>query len=218
MPVSASRQSHDLWVRSLVYIPVVLLLAFQVVQAKRSSDKGVGIIFGPTTERIEVVEVRPGGPADKGGLLAGDVVLAIAGRPLESFDDYDVIAHRFERGAPVTYQVRRGEETLTLEVFPGVGIDWGPLLFTGLLVAVYCSMGLMSLVRRPGSLPAKLLYWLFFLVALELALPFSLIGAPVLAIVTSAVSFLLNGAQFGTELHLACLIRSASDGCGVGRG
>ncbi len=206
MPARASRQSRELLVRSLAYLPVFLLLGFQLLQASWSSDRAVGISIPAEGRPVEILETTPGGPAERGGLEAGDVVLEIAGRPVETVVDYDHAADGFERGERVQYAVERGGERLTLEIVPGVGLDWAPLLLNVLLVTAFCSMGLLSLARRPGSLPAKLLHWLFVLVALEVAQPFSLIGAPRLGFATNAFSFLVNGAQFGTMLHLACVI------------
>ena len=55
-------------------------------------------------------------------------------------------------------------------------------------------------------MPANLLYWLFVLLALDVAQPFSTIGAPMLEVVLDASTLLLTGLQFGTMLHLACVI------------
>ncbi len=206
MPVSASRHFRELLTRSLVYLPVFLLLAFQYLDAGRSSGRVVGITFEPAGQPVEILATAAEGPAEKGGLRAGDVVLAIEGRPIESIIDYDLAAEGFERNEPVSYEVERAGARLTFEIVPGTEVDWPPLLLGTLLVLAFFSMGLLSLIRRPGSLPANLLNRLFVLVALELALPFTIAGSPVLAAVTGAGSLLLNGVQFGTMLHLACVI------------
>ncbi len=206
MPVPASRQSRELLIRSLVFLPVFLLLSFQYLEARRSSERSVGFTVNAGAERVEIAATEPGAPADQAGLRAGDVVVGIEGRPIESILDYDLEAERFERGRPVSYRVLRGEETLALEIVPGMGVDWRPLLLNLLLVLAFFSMGLLSLVKRPGSLPANILFWLFVLVALEVAVPFTTVGSPVLGMVTEVASLVLNGAQFGIMLHLACVI------------
>ncbi len=206
MPESASRQSRELLTRNLVFLPVFLLLSFQVLDARRSSERAVGITVDAGAQRVEITATKPEGPADQGGLRAGDVVVAIEGRAVGSIIDYDLAAERFERGRPVSYEILRGGETLTREVVPGMSVDWPPLLLDLLLVLAFFSMGILSLVKRPGALPANLLYWLFVLVALEVAMPFSAVGSPVLGTLTDVASLLLNGAQFGTMLHLACVI------------
>ncbi len=206
MPESASRQSRELLIRGLVFLPVFVLLCFQYLEARRSSGLSVGITVDATQRRVEVTATRPEAPADLGGLRAGDVVVGIEGRPVETIVDYDRAAEGFEPGRPVTYRVERGGETLALEVVPGMGMDWPPLLLDLLLVVAFFSMGLLSLAKRAGSMPANLLYALFVLVALEVAMPFSTVGAPMLGRVIDVASLLLNGAQFGTMLHLACVV------------
>ncbi len=206
MPAPVARHSRELLLRSLVYLPVFLLLAFQYLDARRSSERRVGITVVEVDQTVEIDDTAPGGPADEGGLRAGDVVLAIEGRLVETIIDYDLAAEDFERGRPVEYDVERSGDRLTLEVVPGTGVDWPPMLINVLLVAAYFSMSLLSLARRPGSMPANLLYWLFFLVALDVARPFGMVGNPVLGVVIDATSLLLNGAQFGTMLHLALVI------------
>ncbi|MEM7582644.1 MAG: protein kinase [Acidobacteriota bacterium] len=206
MPVSQSRQRRELLWRGLVYLPIFLLLVFQVFEAKKSSDKQIGITVEPLGEHTQIVAVKSEGPAALGGLRAGDVMLEVDGRAIRSMVDYGLAAGRFERGREVDYRIHRGGEELTLTVSPGMAIDWWPLLLNALLVAGFGSMGLLSIAKRPGSLPADLLYWLFVLAAVEIAQPFQVIGAPVLAAVTTAAAFLLAGAQFSTMLHLAGVI------------
>ena len=206
MPATASRHSRELLLRSLVYLPVFLLLALQYQEARRSSERAIGITVVQIDRTVQIEYIDAGDPADRGGLRAGDVVLAIAGRPVASIIDYDRVAGGFERGQPVEYRVRRSGETRSVEVVPGTDLDWPPLLLTALLVVAIFSMGLLSLSRRPGSMPANLLYWLFVLVALEVVVPFNTVGAPVLSVLSDLSSLLLNSLQFGTMLHLACVI------------
>ncbi len=199
-------QSRELLIRSLVFVPVFLLLSFQYPEIRRSSARGIGITLEQTGSGVEILATNRGAPADQAGLRAGDVVVAIAGRTIRSIIDYDLAAEGFERGRPVGYRVLRGTGKVELEVVPGMDVDVRPLLLSLVLVLACFSMALMSLARRPGSLPANLLYWLFVLVALEVAQPYGIIGAPVLGVVTGVASLLLNGVQFGTMLHLACVI------------
>ena len=206
MQPSEMHPLREVVLRGLVYVPVLLLLGFQFVEAKRSSDRGVGISLEPDGTKVEIVSTLPEGPAEIGGLRAGDQVIAIQGRSLESVLDYDVAADDFERDQPVNYRIRRGDQILDLEIVPGIPIQWPPLLLNGLLILAYMSMGLLALVRRAGSLPAELLFWLFFLFALELALPYTIIGQPLVVVATNVVALMVNGAQFGPMLHLSCVI------------
>ena len=207
MPALAVRHSRELLLRSLVYLPVFLLLGLQYLEARKSSGRTVGITLESTADRrVAIFVTEPGGPAEQGGLRAGDVVVAIEGRPIERLIDYDLAARDFERGVSVTYRIERGGVIQTLQIVPGTDVDWPPLLLGVVLVVAFFSMGLLSLVRRPGSMPANLLYWLFVLAALEVAQPFHTTGNPMLGMLTDAGSLILNGAQFGTMLHLGLVI------------
>ncbi len=206
MPVSASRQSRELLLRSLVYLPVFLLLIFQFLEAKRSTAKRVGVTLTSTGSIVAVQSTAPGGPAESGGLESGDIVLNIDGAPIRSVIDYHLAAESFVRSRAVRYEVQRGDQILEIDVVPGTTIGWVSLLLNLLLVLAFFSMGLLSLAWRPGSLPTNLLFWLFLLVALEMALPMAVVGAATIEVLTNTFSLLLNGAQFGIMLHLACLI------------
>jgi len=65
----------------------------------------------------EIGSVNAGSPAEAAGLLAGDKVLSINGRPLLAWDE---LSHTIEElgHEPLAVQVQRGEETLTFTVTP----------------------------------------------------------------------------------------------------
>lgn len=87
--------------------------------------------------------------------------------------------------------------------------DGTPWLVNALVASLYLAMALMTIDKRPGSLPSRLLYRLFVLLALELSLPpvRSLAGAhPLAPISTDVLTHLVDGLLFGTELHLVSLI------------
>jgi regulator of sigma E protease len=66
-----------------------------------------------------------GDPADKAGLKSGDVVTALEGRPVLSWDE---LAERIHQRAdqPTQLEVKRGSETLTITVTPKKGKIPGP--------------------------------------------------------------------------------------------
>ena len=66
-------------------------------------------------ETFAVDRVTPGGNASKAGLLAGDVIQSVAGRPVQFFDELQaVLLANKEKTVPTV--VQRGGQTLTLNI------------------------------------------------------------------------------------------------------
>ena len=65
-----------------------------------------------------VVAIEPGGPADEGGLLVGDVIVSVAGSQLRDVDDLQPWLAGDHVGQPLTLQLVRGatvtEATVTV--------------------------------------------------------------------------------------------------------
>jgi regulator of sigma E protease len=92
-------------------------------------------LFMAGTETLDIPEGPPqvealetASPAEKGGLLPGDRIVAIDGKPVTSVDDYEKVV-LFSPGQALSYRIERRTETLTREVTPethpvyGVGVD-----------------------------------------------------------------------------------------------
>jgi hypothetical protein len=60
--------------------------------------------------------VTKDGPAEKGGLKAGDAIIKLGDNKVANLDDFDLALRKFKSGDKVPVTVRRGEQTLTLEV------------------------------------------------------------------------------------------------------
>ncbi len=67
---------------------------------------------------IEVIEVAPGSPAERAGLRAEDLIVELAGTPVERVDDIQRLMTHDVIGERVTAQVLRGDRWLTLELRP----------------------------------------------------------------------------------------------------
>ena len=72
-----------------------------------------------------VGEVVAGFPADKAGLRTGDVLVALEGKPVLSWDELAEAIHQ-RPGQPTRIEVKRGEETFTVSVVPSAVKDRGP--------------------------------------------------------------------------------------------
>jgi len=88
-----------------------LILGFMVYIALFSQ---VGM---PDTRTIQVMEVVQASPAEAGGLLAGDIITAVAGQNVTSAEEIQTITHEFA-GQPVSMQILRNGNSITIEVIP----------------------------------------------------------------------------------------------------
>jgi hypothetical protein len=67
---------------------------------------------------VLVSGVAKGGPAETGGLRAGDLITTVAGRTIENVYDYTYALNALKVGQPVTVRVLRAEQPLELSVTP----------------------------------------------------------------------------------------------------
>ncbi len=83
-------------------------------------------------EGVMVLEVRPGGPADRAGLLgatqdrrgrisAGDLIVGLQGRPLRTYDELLDAAEALAPGEALRLDVKRDGKRLTVSLRPGGG-------------------------------------------------------------------------------------------------
>jgi pimeloyl-ACP methyl ester carboxylesterase len=104
----------------------------------------------------EVTAVAPGGPGASAGLLAGDRIRSIAGRPLRADIDLERETMALREGRAVTLGVERAGKTLTIratpapvprEQHPGLEVAYG---------AVTSEAGhrLRTILTRPAGAPA----------------------------------------------------------------
>lgn len=93
---------------------------------EKSAQRGalrayLGTIPDYATEGIEGVKlsgVSAGGPADKAGLLGGDIIIEFGGRKIMDIYDYTYALDAVKIGDPVQVVVIRNEERVTLTVVP----------------------------------------------------------------------------------------------------
>lgn len=75
--------------------------------------------YGKTDIRgVKLGGVTQGAPAELGGLLAGDIIIELAGRAIENIYDYTYAIEALKIGQPVTIKVQRGDSTVELQVTP----------------------------------------------------------------------------------------------------
>ncbi|MBC7217478.1 MAG: RIP metalloprotease RseP [Candidatus Caldatribacterium sp.] len=114
-PVAHSERfdAKPLWQRSLVVLagPLMNLLLSVVLLF------AVFNVTGIPTGRIAVLEVLPGGPAERSGVRKGDVLLSIEGKPVERIEDVTKVIAT-SPGKPVVLTLERQGEVLEVTVVP----------------------------------------------------------------------------------------------------
>lgn len=74
---------------------------------------------GGQTTGLLIVNVEPGSPAAAGGLLIGDILIALAGAPIRDTDDLQAQLGGDRAGRPAVLTVLRGGERLEVTVTIG---------------------------------------------------------------------------------------------------
>ncbi len=104
-------------------------VALTPAQAKRKDlfgdDQTVWEIGASSYLPPAIGDVIPGDPAEQAGLRPGDVVGALEGRPVMSWDELAEKIHQ-RAGQPTRLDVKRGTEALTITVTPKKGKVPGP--------------------------------------------------------------------------------------------
>jgi putative serine protease PepD len=93
--------------------------AEQLIETGSATYPVIGVLVDGryTGEGVKVVDevvdgqepVTPGGPADKAGIQAGDIILSIDGRPVTQSDELIVAIRAHQPGDTITLRVRSGE-------------------------------------------------------------------------------------------------------------
>ncbi|MDF1657216.1 MAG: PDZ domain-containing protein [Verrucomicrobiales bacterium] len=84
----------------------------------RTGRVWVGLVFEDRAKTPQVVEVRPGSPADASGLLPGDVILSVGGHEVPDLDDLTQTIHLLTAGDAVEVVVLRGLKQMSLTLTP----------------------------------------------------------------------------------------------------
>ncbi|RKY19283.1 MAG: hypothetical protein DRQ55_11045 [Planctomycetota bacterium] len=95
--------------------------ATSVAQAKSTKPgRSYSVSFGSYPDMaysqddgVRVNRTRAGSPAERCGLLHGDIIIALDGTPIRNMQDYSVLLFSHEPGDEIVITVRRGDETLS---------------------------------------------------------------------------------------------------------
>ena len=85
----------------------------------RPLERGLARRLGlAQTTGVEVVGVEDGGPARESGVVEGDVIVSLDGRPAATVDDIHRLLNTWPPGRTVTVQILRGDELRELSITP----------------------------------------------------------------------------------------------------
>lgn len=101
------------WWMYVVAVVYILTFLFNMRQEFLGPANGGWI---PESRLFKVASVLPGGPMDKAGIYAGDVLEAADAYPLNGAGNWFLARAHFERNRPIELQVRRGERHLGLKL------------------------------------------------------------------------------------------------------
>jgi S1-C subfamily serine protease len=87
-------------------------IAGQTVHFSRAAAERLGLT---TPSGVQIVQSVPGGPAERAGILQGDVILSIDDRPAISVDDIYKVLDRLSIGRELKVKLLRKGEAMTLK-------------------------------------------------------------------------------------------------------
>jgi two-component system, NtrC family, sensor kinase len=145
-----------------VVVALLCLAAANIHQRLTWTELNDGVLWQLTGGAVVAAEVAPGTPAHRAGILAGDILETINGRPVETPAEVTDLLHAAAPGDSFTYAVTR----LTAEQIYNVPLDFMPSGAGGLYY-VLAGVGIFALlvgaaVRfRRAENPATLhFFWL----------------------------------------------------------
>ena len=75
--------------------------------------------FNSDQKGYAIMGVAPGGPSDKAGIKAGDVIILLGDQKIGSLDDFDLALRKFKAGDQADVTVRREGQEVKLKVTLG---------------------------------------------------------------------------------------------------
>ena len=75
--------------------------------------------FNSDQKGYAIMGVAPGGPSEKAGIKAGDVIIDVGGQKIGGLDDFDLALRKFQAGDQVDVTVRRDGQEVKLKVTLG---------------------------------------------------------------------------------------------------
>jgi len=194
---------------SVVTILTSVIIGMLLVQwgdAWALAGERVGIGLAEADGGVEITGVTEGEPADRAGVRAGDLLVAVDGHPVDDFESLAATDPLWRRGVPLVFTIVREGRAIERTVIPGASFPWATLAAAAVPCLAYLAIGLLAFGQSPNDTRIRLLFGFSVAVALEFALPADLSLAPWWSSVHFVIFDLLTGLQVALLLHLASVI------------
>jgi PAS domain S-box-containing protein len=166
MPPDATSRDRREWPRTV--LPAALALAMlvmgivNVVERATSNDVEDGVLWVERSAGVVAAEVAAGSAAGRAGVLPGDVLLAVDGRPVDGRDEVLLMQYRAAAGDRHTYTLLRlGTREVVQLVLGPIPAGAGGLYYALAAVGIFTLLvGAAVRTRRPFDQATLHFFWL----------------------------------------------------------
>jgi putative serine protease PepD len=111
-----SRNGGNVGIGYAVPIETAQQVVDQLLESGEVEHAYLGVRLEDTEDGVRLAEVVDGAPADEAGLQAGDLVTEMDGETIETLAELRAAVSAREPGDSVTLEIRRGEDTRSVDV------------------------------------------------------------------------------------------------------
>lgn len=201
----ADRRTRNLQIVLFGVLLAVLLLLRESGEWQ-IAKRAIGVELAETEEALVVEWLELDGAAAGAGMRVGDEIVAIGGRSVSGFEDYDAAADSFDSNRAVAFTLRRDGSEVSLAVTPGRPVPVATELANALACLCFFLLAALAHGQATPDSRARLLSLYSAAIALELSMPFDLPMSPWVALVSYPFFSLLVGVQMALELDLVASI------------
>jgi two-component system NtrC family sensor kinase len=143
-------------------VATLLGLAFINISVRAWTEVEDGALWDNNGAEVIAREIAAGSAADQAGLKAGDILLRIGDRPVQSAADVVDVLHHVRRGSAIRYDVLRLRESRTVSVtVESIPNDPHGLYFVLASVGIFSLLvGAVVRLKRPDNQATLHFFWL----------------------------------------------------------
>jgi len=148
--------------QTVVVVALLCLGAANIAQRMSWSEVEDGVLWRASGTDIVAAEVAPGTAADRAGIKAGDVLLAVDGAPVARVEDVVAALHRSHDGEALKYTLLRlrAEQMVNVAVAPVPSSPRGLYFMLAAVGMFTLLVGASVRLRRPDHQATLHFFWL----------------------------------------------------------